>query len=75
MANTLREAMLEQELAEARQMLSYANTAIRNALTDIRDGDVDSAVETLEQIVGSPDEYQSDVHAAAGGMCQTAIER
>ena len=52
----IREAMvaqqLEQERDEARRSLTFATTAIRNALQELHDDDIEGAIETLEQIVG-----------------------
>lgn len=53
MSNGLKEVMLEQERDEALRHLTYATTAIRNALEELAEGDVDGAIETLRQIVGS----------------------
>lgn len=52
MAETMREAMLERERDEARRELSYAHTAMRNALAELADDDTDTAAETLRSIVG-----------------------
>jgi hypothetical protein len=49
---SFRETFLEQERDEARRSLSFAKTAIRNALTELEDGDEAGAIETLQQIVG-----------------------
>jgi ribosomal protein S20 len=51
MADTIKEAMLEQDLNTARLALTYAKTAIRNALTSIEDGDVEEAVNILTTYV------------------------
>jgi ribosomal protein S20 len=59
MADTIKEAMLEQDLNTARLALTYAKTAIRNALTSIEDGDVEEAVNILTTYVehSTCDEY------------------
>lgn len=59
MADTIKEAMLEQDLNTAKLALTYAKTAIRNALTSIEDGDVEEAVNILTTYVehSTYDEY------------------
>ena len=59
MADTIKEAMLEQDLNTAMLALTYAKTAIRNALTSIEDGDVEEAVNILTTYVehSTLDEY------------------
>lgn len=52
MANTIAESFLEQERDEARRELNYAKTAIRNALQEISEGEIEGAISTLQQIVG-----------------------
>ncbi len=47
-----KEVMLELERDEALRALVYAKTAIRNAIAEIEEGDADSAIETLRQVVG-----------------------
>ena len=42
----------QQELDEANRLLNYMRTAMRNAISEIKDGDEEAAIETLEQIVG-----------------------
>lgn len=49
---TLAVPMITQERDDVVRELNYARTAIRNALTELEDGDVDGAIETLRQIVG-----------------------
>jgi hypothetical protein len=55
---SMKEAFLEQERDEARREVVYAKTAMRNAIADLEDGDIDGAIETMRQIVG-------DTHEAA----------
>lgn len=50
--SSIRETFLERERDDARRALTYAHTAIRNALTELADGDEEAAIETLRQIVG-----------------------
>lgn len=52
MASTMAEALLEQQRDEALRNLTYAHTAMHNALTELAAGDTDAAMETLRQIVG-----------------------
>ena len=49
----LAEQFLKMELTEAQREITYCKTAMRNALVDLEDGDVQRAIETLQQIVGS----------------------
>lgn len=68
MASTIAEAMLQIQRDEARRDLTFAHTAMRNALAELADGDTDGAMETLRQIVGDPnDECQHEVFES--GRC------
>lgn len=49
----LAEQFLKMELSEAQRELTYCKTAMRNAITDLEEGDTQAAIETLQQIVGS----------------------
>ena len=55
----LAEEFLKIELTDAQREITYCKTVMRNALVDLEDGDVQSAIETLQQIVGS-DEPKSE---------------
>lgn len=50
---SVRETFLERERDEARRALSFAHTAMRNALTELEEGDTEAAMETLRQLVGT----------------------
>lgn len=52
MASTIVEAMLELERDAARREVTYARTAIRNALAELEEGEIEDAMQTLWQIVG-----------------------
>ena len=49
----LAEQFLKMELSEAQRELTYCKTVMRNAITELEDGDTQAAIETLQQIVGS----------------------
>jgi hypothetical protein len=51
-ATTIAEVMLKQQVDEVHRDLSYAHTAMRNALESLYESNADEAVEYLEQIVG-----------------------
>ena len=53
--NAYRIIELEQKLAEANRAISAQNTAMRNALISLDDGDEDEAREYLMQFVGEDD--------------------
>lgn len=53
---------LERERDGARRELTYAHTAMRNALAELADGDEDAAAETLRQIVGDEEPMPNNMH-------------
>ena len=53
--NTTNTIFLQQELDETNRLLTYCKTAMRNAITEMQEGDIDGAIESLQQIVGVPE--------------------
>jgi hypothetical protein len=51
----MKETFLELRITELERNLSAAVNGMRNALIELQDGDVDAAIETLQQFVTLPD--------------------
>jgi hypothetical protein len=51
MASTIAEAMLEEQVRKLEFEVTKLTTGMRNALTELQDGDVEGAIETLQQFV------------------------
>jgi hypothetical protein len=49
---SMREVFLQQEIDSLRLALSMVKTQIRNAITDLQDGEDEDALDTLMSIVG-----------------------
>jgi hypothetical protein len=52
---TIREVFLQQELDQTRNALAMVKTQVRNAITDLEDGEHDEAIETLRGLAGDPE--------------------
>lgn len=49
---TMKEVFLQRRIDELDRAFSMMKAQIRNAISDIEEGDTDEAVETLKQIIG-----------------------
>jgi len=52
MRETMEQQLMQQDLDQARRQITYLCTGMRNALIDLQDGDMQGAIETLQQFVG-----------------------
>lgn len=50
--DALKAVMLQQEVSSLNRARTYVNTAIRNAITSLEDGDFEQAVDILKSIIG-----------------------